>query len=121
MLQFLAMDDSISSLADGDYSLVGGFVQDDANSMIAVGKALAKTCWDQRCDFVINTGDNFYVLGIDATLGPADPQWDIFFNNVFNSKILNRVRILPMSNATKFLLSLFFPPLLQSKRRAWQT
>ena len=47
-------------------------------AQIATANAMASTCTSSGgCDFVINTGDNFYDLGI--TGGTADPQWGTAF------------------------------------------
>lgn len=45
---------------------------------------------------MINTGDNFYNLGISAELGVADPQWNSSFSNIYSASSL-KARAPPLS------------------------
>ena len=37
---------------------------------------------------MVNTGDNFYNLGISTELGVVDPQWNTSFSNIYNASSL---------------------------------
>jgi tartrate-resistant acid phosphatase type 5 len=41
-----------------------------------------------NCSFVVNTGDNFYNLGISTALGVTDPQWNASFNAIYSAPSL---------------------------------
>ena len=54
----------------------------------AVAAAMGAKCKEVKCAFVINTGDNFYNLGIDAAQGVYDPQWKTSFKDLYNDSSL---------------------------------
>ena len=72
-----------SSCLDGDKLQQGILVNSGLASVsqIAVANAMASICTTAGgCDFIINTGDNFYDLGL--VNGTADVQWTGAFQNV---------------------------------------
>jgi hypothetical protein len=46
------------------------------DNQLAVGAAMAQLCALKGCDFALETGDNFYNVGVDST---TDPQWQTAF------------------------------------------
>ena len=72
------------------YYTLAGYAQ---ISQQAVANAMGATCQQYGgCDFLMNTGDNFYDLGI--TGGIADPQWQTGYLNVYTHPGLTGVPIL---------------------------
>jgi len=66
---------------DGDKGTQGTLVVggQQAVAQIATAAAMAAACTAAGgCDFIMNTGDNFYDLGI--TGGATDPQWSAYTN-----------------------------------------
>ena len=62
-------------------------------SQIATAKAMAAACTAAGgCDFLINTGDNFYDLGI--LNGTSDQQWTLAFQNVYTKAMFGNAPFL---------------------------
>ena len=79
--------------ADGDYQYLAASDITynnvvDYPAQVLVGQALGRKCASANCKFVINTGDNFYNLGINSILGVVDPQWNTSFHSVYSDASL---------------------------------
>ena len=77
---------------DGDYDLTyyktPADLQFFRQGQKAVGAAMGAKCKELKCAFVLNTGDSFYNLGIDAAKGIYDPQWKSSFKDIYNHSSL---------------------------------
>ena len=77
---------------DGDYDAAWYKTPNDLpyfrRGQLAVATALGVKCQQLSCKFVLNGGDSFYNLGIDAKKGIYDPQWNTSFKYVYNASSL---------------------------------
>jgi len=87
-------------------------------AQVLVGQALGRKCASANCKFVINTGDNFYNLGINSILGVVDPQWNTSFHSVYSDASLQ----VPWSRSAgqpRLRQDQTAPPLRTPSGRSW--
>ena len=84
-----------STCLDGDKVQQGSLIVAGLQqvSQIATANAMAAACTAAgSCDFIINTGDNFYDLGI--VNGTTDVQWTNAFQNVYTKALFGNTPFL---------------------------
>lgn len=95
LANYAANSSAFATCLDGDKVQQGTLVNAGlANvSQIAVANAMASICTAAGgCDFIINTGDNFYDLGL--VNGTTDPQWTFAFQNVYTKALFGNTPFL---------------------------
>lgn len=71
--------DAVNFVVVGDWGRAGWFRQRN------VAEAMAKACRRIDCRFVVSTGDNFYIDGVD---GVADAKWSRSYENIYTQDAL---------------------------------
>lgn len=83
-----------------NFIVLGSFGINGTKNQTNIARALGKFCSENRCDFIITTGNNFYPTG---TTSIQDPQFSTSFLNIYDQISLKNLTWYPVLGKTDYM------------------